>query len=143
MGGCYKYNAEAVKEVTLCRFPRRQLYPLFDRFPKLEHRLLGIADDELTAAQDQMLLLGRKTAAEKLASFLLAMADRAGVDGGASDPMPVPMTRSDVADYLVLTVETVSRTLGRLKRASLIRIPEAHEVVLVGRDALEDMAEGF
>ncbi len=143
VGGCYSYNAEAVNAVTLCRFPRRQLHLLFDRFPKLEHRLLGIATDELTAAQDQMLLLGRKTAAEKLASFLLAMADRAGVNGGASDPVPVPMTRSDVADYLGLTVETASRTLGRLKKAGLIRIPEAHEVVLVGRDALEEMAEGF
>ncbi len=71
------------------------------------------------------------------------IARRTGVDAGASDPVPVPMTRSDVADYVDLTVETVSRTLGRLKKAGLIRIPEAHEVVLVGRDAIEGMAEGL
>lgn len=141
--GTYSHSAEAVADVTLCRFPRRQLYRLFDRFPKLEGRLLGIATDELTAAQDQMLLLGRKTASEKLSSFLLALARRSGVTGDAQDPVHVPMTRADVADYLGLTVETVSRTLGRLKRAGLIEIPDAHRVVLVRRDELEEIAEGY
>lgn len=142
-GGAYSYSAEAVAEVTLCRFPRRKLYPLFERFPKLERRLLGIATDELTAAQDQMLLLGRKTASEKLSTFLLALADRSGVAGNSGDPVHVPMTRTDIADYLGLTVETVSRTLGRLKRAGLIEVPDTHAVVLARRDKLEEIAEGF
>lgn len=136
----YSYSAEALTQATLCRFPRRQLFALFERFPKLEHRLFGIATDELTAAQDQMLLLGRKTAAEKIASFLLTLAERTGADGDA--PIAVPMTRADIADYLGLTVETVSRTLGRLKRAGLIRVPDIHNVVIARRDALEAIAEG-
>ena len=141
--GAYSYSAEAITEVTLCRFPRRQLYLLFDRFPKLEGRLLGIATDELTAAQDQMLLLGRKTAAEKLASFLLGLARRMNGVDGEDKPVPVPMTRGDVADYLGLTVETVSRTLSRLKKAGLIAISEAHSITIVKPDELRDIAEGF
>ncbi len=141
--GVYSYSAEAITEVALCRFPRRQLYLLFDRFPKLEGRLLGIATDELTAAQDQMLLLGRKTAAEKLASFLLGLARRMNGVDGADKPVPVPMTRGDVADYLGLTVETVSRTLSRLKKAGLIAISEAHSITIVKPDELQDIAEGF
>ncbi len=142
-GGGYSYSAEAVSDTVLCRFPRRQLFLLFDRFPKLESRLLGIATDELTAAQDQMLLLGRKTAAEKIASFLLQLARRMGVDVEANAPIPVPMSRGDVADYLGLTVETVSRTLGKLKRDGLITISSAHQIQVVDAEALAEIAEGF
>jgi CRP/FNR family transcriptional regulator len=141
--GGYSYSAEAVNDVTLCRLSRSQLYQLFLRFPKLEHRLFAIATDELTAAQDQMLLLGRKTAAEKLASFLLSLAHRADVDGSAAEPVPLPMNRGDIADYLGLTVETVSRVIGRMKRDGLIDLADAHHIVLARREALEGMAEGF
>ena len=142
-GGVYSYSSEAVTDVALCRFPRRQLFLLFDRFPKLESRLLGIATDELTAAQDQMLLLGRKTAAEKLASFMLALARRMNGANGEARPVPVPMTRSDVADYLGLTVETVSRTLSRLKISGPISVADAHRIIIERPDTLQDIAEGF
>ena len=142
-GAGHAYNAEAVGDVSLCRFPRRRLFALFERYPKLEHRLFGIATDELTAAQDQMLLLGRKTAAEKLASFLCRLADRTGDGGDADDPILVPMTRGDIADYLGLTVETVSRTFGRLRKAVLVAVPDPHHVVLSDRDGLEDIAEAL
>ena len=145
----HSYSAEAVSEVSLCRFPRAKLYRLFDRYPALQRRLLGIATDELTAAQDQMLLLGRKTAAEKLASFLLSLAHRMAPRGSKNDdadiagPVPVPMTRSDIADYLGLTVETVSRTLSRLKKAGHIAITDAHHITIAQPHALRDIAEGF
>ena len=77
-GGRYAYSAEAITEVTFCRFERKRLERLLDDFPRMEKRLLGIASNELAAAQDQMLLLGRKTAREKLASFLLMLARRTG-----------------------------------------------------------------
>lgn len=152
--GIHSYSAEAVTEVSLCRFPRRRLYQLFDRYPALQSRLLGIATDELTAAQDQMLLLGRKTAAEKLSSFLLSLAHRMAPPGAndanhehhdddIAEPVPVPMNRSDIADYLGLTVETVSRTLSRFKKAGHIAITDAHHITIVAPDTLRDMAEGF
>ena len=141
--GGYSYNADAITDVQLCRFRRPQLMALFERYPKLERRLLGIATDELTAAQDQMLLLGRKTAAEKLASFLLGMAKRAGVDGAAADHVRLPMTRADIADYLGLTIETVSRTLSRFKRSGLIEIADGHSIALARPDDIADIAEAF
>ena len=141
--GGYSYNADAITDVQLCRFRRPQLMALFERYPKLESRLLGIATDELTAAQDQMLLLGRKTAAEKLASFLLGMAKRSSVEGAPVDRVPLPMTRADIADYLGLTIETVSRTLSRFKRAGLIEIGDGHSITLARPDDIADIAEAF
>ncbi len=72
----YAYSAEAVTHTVLCRFPRRKLERLLEQYPKMVHRLLGMASHELAVAQEQMLLLGRKTAREKIASFLLMMSRR-------------------------------------------------------------------
>jgi CRP/FNR family transcriptional regulator len=141
--GAYAYSAEAVTDVELCRFGRPELDALFSRFAKLERRLLNMATDELTAVQDQMLLLGRKSASEKLASFLLGIARRARVNGGQDSPVPVPMTRTDIADYLGLTIETVSRVLGRFKRSGIIEIAQGRSIVLTRRDKLEEIAEAF
>ena len=83
----YAYSAEAVGQVSLCRFPRRKLEGLLDAFPKLEKRLLGMASNELVQAQDQILLLGRKTAQEKIVSFLLNLSDRAVKRGASASPI--------------------------------------------------------
>lgn len=147
--GIHSFSAEAVSEVSLCRFPRRKLYSLFDRYPALQTRLLGIATDELTAAQDQMLLLGRKSASEKLASFLLSLAKRMAPRGAEDDDavfanaVPVPMNRGDIADYLGLTVETVSRTLSRLKKSGHIAITDPHHITIAQPEELQNIAEGF
>lgn len=142
-GGVLSYSAEAVSDVVVCRFVRRQLYRLFDDFPKLESRLLGIASDELAAAQDQMLLLGRKTATEKIASFLINLARRGKTEPEPNDIVPLPMPRGDIADYLGLTVETLSRTLGKLARDGLIALPSVYRVTLLRPDDLQEIAEGF
>jgi len=116
----YAYSAEAVTASTLCRFRRDRLEALLKEFPSLERRLLGIASNELAAAQDQMLLLGRKTAEEKLGSFLHALSRRAALRGLAPNRLDLPMTRADIADYLGLTVETVSRCFTRLRNRELV-----------------------
>jgi CRP/FNR family transcriptional regulator len=141
--GAYSYSAEAVTDVELCCFRRPELDALFSRFPKLERRLLSIATDEITAAQDQMLLLGRKSANEKIASFLFGLARRTCVDGGRDDPVLLPMTRADIADYLGLTIETVSRTISRFKRSGMIEITDPNSIVLIGRDELREIAEAY
>ncbi len=138
----FSYTAEAVTEAGVCRFPRPGLEALFDEFPKLEKELLWKARDELVAAQEQMLLLGRKMPAEKIASFLLGLSRRAERWEMPSDPVLLPMSRGDIADYLGLTVETVSRTFTRLKSEGVIALPEAHRVVLRDRDRLEELADG-
>ncbi|MBC6441502.1 MAG: helix-turn-helix domain-containing protein [Rhodospirillales bacterium] len=133
----YAYSAEAVGEAVICRFPRGKLERLFDDMPKLEKRLLSEASNELIAAQDQMLLLGRKTALERLSSFLHALAERQG-----KDTVELPMTRTDIADHLGLTIETVSRTFTRLRKSGLIDTPDPHSVVIRDLAGLEGLTEG-
>lgn len=138
----YAYSAEAITGTELCRFPRKGLESLLNRLPALERRFLGVAMNELATAQDQMLLLGRKSAKEKVASFLLMLSKRAGERGQAKNPIFMPMTRSDLGDYLGLTMETVSRTISQLKAARLISLQAGHKLRLEDPDALQDMAEG-
>jgi len=139
----YAYSAEAVTHTALCRFPRRKLERLLQKYPKMEHRLLGMASHELAVAQEQMLLLGRKTAREKVASFLLMLSRRATQRGQAGDPVSVPMSRNDIGDYLGLTTETVSRTFTRLKQGGSITLLPGGKVALADRARLEDIAEGL
>jgi CRP/FNR family transcriptional regulator len=144
----YAFGAEALDPMRICRFSRPKLRALLDDFPAMEKRLLEVASNELVAAQEQMLLLGRKTARERLASFLV---DRAAcLSNGASacghriaERMTLPMTRSDIADYLGLTIETVSRTLTRFKTEHLIDIPSASEIVIRDYGALQGLATGL
>lgn len=142
-GEVYAYSAEAVTHASLCRFSRQALEELLARFPKLEKRLLGMASHELAAAQEQMLLLGRKTAKEKIVSFLLTLSERAIRRGQPGDPVAVPMSRNDIGDYLGLTTETVSRTFTELKRAGLVTLLSGGKVQLSDPAALAELAEGL
>jgi len=135
----YLYTAEAITEVTLYRYPRARFERMLDEVPGFARRLLAVTSNELCAAQDQMLLLGRKSAMEKLASFLLVLARQQGDD---QRQLQVPMTRADIADYLGLTVETVSRNFTRLKEANVIALRSACCVELRDRDQLEEVAAG-
>jgi CRP/FNR family transcriptional regulator len=139
--GTYAYSAEAVGAVHLCRFRSRDFKNLCDELPKMNSRLLEIANDELAAAQEQMLLLGRKTAVERIASFFLHLADQNVKLKRSPDVIDLPMRRGDIADYLGLTSETVSRTLRRLKSDGVIALPESNRVVLSDADRLRELAE--
>ena len=138
----YPYSAEAVGNVHVCRFDRKKLQHLLDKFPQLEKRLLSMASDEIAQAQDQMLLLGRKTAREKLCSFLMALSERMADRGRDPSILFVPMSRADIGDYLGLTTETVSRTFTALKRSGVIRLMEGNRVMINAPDELQDMADG-
>jgi CRP/FNR family transcriptional regulator, anaerobic regulatory protein len=138
----YAYTAEAVDLVHLCRFPRRRLEALMRDMPSLEHSLLGNASAEIVLAQDQMLLLGRKTARERVASFLIMLADRERQHGRPSTSVAVAMTRADIADFLGLTTETVSRTLSQLKKAKIIGLAHRGRVDILRPEALGDLCEG-
>ncbi|MFM2045179.1 MAG: Transcriptional activator protein Anr [Pseudomonadota bacterium] len=138
----YAYTAEAITPVQLCRFPRKRMEVLLEEFPKMQRRLFSMASTELAAAQDQMLLLGRKTAKEKICSFLLMLSQRAQRRGHKENPVHVPMSRADIADYLGLTTETVSRTFTQLKTSRAISLLEGNKVQIQDMDALYDLAEG-
>jgi CRP/FNR family transcriptional regulator len=126
-GRTYVHTAEAITPVAACRFPRARFMGLLEEFPALERDILSRTSNELAAAQRQMLLLGRKTARERLASFLVDLAERSDADGG---PLELPMGRADIADHLGLTIETVSRTFTGLRREGVIDLPSAHRLVV-------------
>lgn len=137
----YSYSAEAITAVSLCRFPRTKLETLMGEMPHLEKQMLRTASNELAAAQDQMLLLGRKSAAERVATFLLMLHRRAlRRDDSHGALLDLPISRADMADYLGLTIETVSRTFTKLKNEGLITLPGTHKVDLADMDQLEDLA---
>lgn len=139
------YHAEAATDVQLCTFPSTQFERLILEHPGLEHRLFQYALDQLDASQDWMLLLGRKTALEKVASFLLMIAARSATGndqpGGATAvQFQMPLSRSDTADYLGLTLETVSRQFRILKTSGTIRLSGTRNVTILDRAKLESAA---
>lgn len=144
----YGHTAEAVTRLTLCRFVRSRLQAFLQEHPEMERRVLAMASGELWVAQSQMLLLGRKTARERLATFLLSWAEAWGraPQGPWADSservIALPMPRIDIADHLGLTRETVSRVLTALVMDGTIDIPEPALIVLRRPDRLAKFAEG-
>ncbi|HUW80767.1 MAG TPA: helix-turn-helix domain-containing protein [Acidocella sp.] len=139
-------SAEAMESLHVCRFNRASLMAVSAEFPAVERKLLEIAMHELVITQQQMLLLGRKTAVERVASFLLSWAERLEICPAGQLPKPnalmrLPISRTDLADYLGVTIETVSRSLSQLKRDGLIGIPNIHEIILLKPQALSSIAE--
>ncbi len=132
--------AEAITEVEVCRFSRARFEAYMDDHPALRARLLRMTADELSAAHEQMLLLGRKTARERVASFLLLLADRAASRQLPANPVVLPMKRLAIADYLGLTIETVSRTVTNLARAGVIELVDTHTVRIASIFALRHAA---
>jgi len=138
----HTHSAEAVTEVHLRKYSRTRLQEAMSQNPVIGRQIFGLAADELAAAQEQLLLLGRKSPVEKVASFLLKLSERNCDRGEAPTPIYLPMARSDIADYLGLTTETVSRTFSRLRRERAIRLLENHLVELLDMDRLESYADG-
>jgi len=118
----YRFSAEAVDYVTTCRFDRTKFAAFLDSHPMLLRRLHEAASNELGLAQDQAVLLGRRTAEQKLAGFVVGLRDRMRRLGGSSVTIPLAMSRQDIADYLGLTIETVSRTVTALTAARVVLV---------------------
>jgi CRP/FNR family transcriptional regulator len=126
----YGFSADAVDDVELCRFDRKQFDALVTAKPHFLRRLHEFATHELVIAQEQMTLIGRRSAEERIAAFLVAMRERWARIRGGSVTIQLPMQRIDMADFLGLTIETVSRTLTKLAREKVILIvPEAVRVL--------------
>lgn len=140
--GASSFTAEALTPLNACRFRRADFDQLLNALPALEHRLVALAGDELMAAQEQIVLLGRKTARERLASFLTRLSERQVQLGGAVGRVHLPMTRLDIADYLGLTIETVSRVFTQFKTSGLIQLLPGNDVALPDPAALKALGEG-
>lgn len=122
LGDRHTFSADAVGPVTVCKISRNSFWQFVGDRPGILLRMNEFAARELNQAQEQMLLLGRRTAEEKVASFLVGWRDRLVRAGGSAETIPLPMGRQDIADFLGLTIETVSRTLTKLERDGVIAI---------------------
>lgn len=131
-GALHRFSAEAVSDCVVTLVRRSALDKAAAADGGAARWLWGLASHEMERLQDHALLLGRKTATERVAAFLLEMAERSPAVGGVD----LPMSRSDIADYLGLTVETVSRTLTQLERDHTIAIPSSRKILLQDRGAL-------
>jgi CRP/FNR family transcriptional regulator len=145
-GGASAHGATALTDAKVCVFSRRDFDAFAREHPALEHKLLERTLGELDRTRRWMLLLGRKSASEKLASFLLEMAERlVGADGCAMRfeevrPGPraltLPFSRQQIADVLGLTIETVSRQFTRLRNEGIVDLPSRREVAILDYDRL-------
>ena len=130
-GATHATSAEAVADSVVLVIKRSAVIALADRDPDVARQLWTLTAKELGRAQNHMLVLVRN-AQERIASFLLEMAERAP----GADSVELPMSRQDIADYLGLTIETVSRTLTQLEAEAAIALPTSRRVVLRDRSAL-------
>lgn len=137
-------NAVAATPVSLCSFPKSAIDRMIKEAPELEHRLLKQTLNELDEARDWMLTLGRKTASEKVASFLHLVATHidpeAFVENGTVS-FDLPLTRADIADFLGLTIETVSRQMTKLRKDGVIEIENNRHITVPDIARLERRAK--
>jgi len=136
----YSYSAEAVTRVTAVKYSRRRVEDIVRTDPMVARRVLTLLSNQLALAHDHLLLLGRMTAAERISAFLLELTKRRGCPLTDATTIELPMNRRDIADYLGLTIETVSRTMNAMKRNGLLSFTDADSVRLNHCDALERMA---
>ena len=130
-GDQHTFSAEAITNAKILVVKRRALMALADRDNDVARELWAVTGRELRRVQEQILLL-IKTAKERVGGFLLDMAARVS----SGNQVELPMSRQDIADYLGLTIETVSRTLSDLESAAAIELPSSRRVVLRNRAAL-------
>lgn len=137
------HSLEALSDASYVRYPKEQVRRLLDRDPRTAAQFLNLICAQLSAAQELMMTLCRKTAVERIASFLLSMADRSkALRMPGATTVRLPMNRADIADHLGLTIETVSRVLTQLRERSIIDIPTASQIVLRDRERLAAIGSG-
>jgi CRP/FNR family nitrogen fixation transcriptional regulator len=134
VGANHAMSADAIADSTVLVVKRSALDAIADRNPEIGRELLRLTAQELRRVQDRILLF-IKSAQERVAGFLLEMAGRVVAD----EVIDLPMSRQDIADYLGLTIETVSRTLNAFERSATIVLPTSRRVVLRNRAALNRM----
>ena len=134
-GGTHSFSAEAIADSTIIVVKRNTILALAARDADIANQLWTLTARELRRVQDHMLILGCMGAKEKVAAFLLELAKRCP----DSNEIKLPMSRQDIADYLGLTIETVSRTMTQLENDAAIILPTSRRIVLRNRAALKRM----
>jgi CRP/FNR family nitrogen fixation transcriptional regulator len=134
----HAFTAEALADTAVICYPRRQVEALAECTPTIHRLLMSMLCNGLAATQEHVVMLGRQTAYERLAWFLLRVRERSGRE----NEIDMPMSRQDMADYLGLTIETVSRGISEFKRRQYISAITTHQIRLTGLAALQALASG-
>lgn len=138
----HAFTAEALDEAELCSFPRKAFEDFLDDHPLMERELYKMAAHELSAAHQQQFLLARKTASERLASFFMLLIEQHKErTDNRSKVVSLSMNRADIADYLGLTKETVSRLFSAMRSDRVIRLQAPGRIEVVNFDRLAQLAE--
>ncbi|WP_414473894.1 helix-turn-helix domain-containing protein [Microvirga sp. M2] len=138
--GTYRYTAEVVAPARLRRLSRARLRAMEEGTEQLQSLLMARVFEEMTAAQQHIIVLGQLGAEERVAHFLISAARRTGADQKKPVTIELPMPRLDIADYLGLTIETVCRVLSKFKRDGLVAPRGRHALVLRQLSNLQDRA---
>ncbi len=137
----YQTSCDAVGSAKVRSIPRSKMMKFAEERPEFSTKLLNCATTQLARMQDHFVVLGRKSAMEKLASFVLTLAKRFGAPEANEITFSLPMTRADIADYLGLTIETVSRSFTKLRATGVIDLPQSNRVHVTDMFELEGMAD--
>lgn len=138
----YVSDTEAITAVKLRRLNRNRFREAVDSSEHLRPQFINWLCQEMTGAQARTILLARKNAEGRICDLLLALAQRAGRDNGQSKTIEIPMSRADMADYLGLTIETVSRTMTNLIKRGVIQSIERYRFTIRRPALLRSLAEG-
>lgn len=137
--GVQRHSAEAITAAQIIIFRAAAVEAAVERDPQVRAAIMRALSDELTEREHIQLRLGRLTADQRVADFLLELADR---EGPAISNHDIPMSRADIADHLGVTIETVSRALHRFNRIGLITLEDSHHFLILAMNDLRDFIEG-
>jgi len=139
--GKYNYSAEAIGDVKVCVFEESILNQHLEKNMKLAKELLHMTSHELTLVQDRMAVLGKLKANERVAKFLLNISNQRARINWQDNPISLPMTRQNVADYLGLTIETVSREITELKTSNIIKVLSSKQIYINDKEKLLSLCQ--
>ena len=134
----FEYSVKSLSKAQLCEFQREQLFALSEKLPNLKSNVEQISANVLARALDQIYILGQKKAHERLCFLFIQMLER--MPGAIPQQINLPMTRQDIADYLGLTIETVSRSFAKLKQEGLIATPSPQRLQILDLEQTELLA---
>ena len=141
-GAEYLFSAEALTAITVCRIERKRLDEMFRRYPVLDRRFRELAAQELAASQDHIMALGRFTAEERVAAFLLVLIEAQERRGRTGPVFELPATRADIGEFLGLTLETVSRAISAFRKRGWLKLHGHTGIELLNRQLLAGLAAG-
>ena len=136
----YLYSAVVLEPALILKFPRKQFIALCDEIPPLKENMAQINNAVLATLLDHLFAIGQKRAHERVAFLIHQLNSRSGYPAACS-PLSLPMSRTDIGDYLGLTLETTSRAFSRLRNDGVIATPHHHSVVILDQEQLNELAE--